>query len=122
MRRAGHGTTDDRARGEGGHRIPPAIMIPAIAWASVTIAAMALPIARAMMIARAIVRTMMRPVMRTIVRSVMTILHFGHAIGLAGRLQSPVRLQCQWLRQGLDWPRSGRIDGRNGKQNTQGGG
>lgn len=122
MRWASHRATDDRARGEGRHRIPPAIIVTAIAGARVTIAAMALPIARAMMIARAIIRPMMGPVMRTIVRSVMTILHLGHAIGLAGRLQGPVRLQGQWLRQGLDWPRSDWIDGRNGKQNTQGGG
>jgi hypothetical protein len=58
----------------------------------------------------------MRPVMWTIARSVMTILHLGHAVDLTGRLQA------QRLWYGLDWSRSDRIDGRNGKQNTQGGG
>lgn len=110
---ASYGTADNRARGESRHRIPPAIIVSAIAGASVTIAAMAMPIARAM-ITRAIVWAMMR----TIARPVMSILHLGHA----GRLQGRTCLQDQWLRNRLNWPRCCRIDGRNGKQNTQGGG
>jgi hypothetical protein len=83
-----------------------------IAGAMIAIAAMAVPVARAMM--RTVVRTIMGAMPPAIVSVVMTVLNFRQASGLLTRLLDGR------LGQRLDWGGCHRIERRNGKQGTQG--